>query len=102
MKLFREEYLTKNPKNKKTVENEIQILKELSHKGVIRLQEYGMNGCVKKQSGKVMNGLTYILLEYAPGGTLFSLCESQGAMGEDSGRFFMNQMIEVLSYMHSK
>lgn len=37
-----------------------------------------------------MNGLTYILLEYAPGGTLFSLCESQGAMGEETGRFFMN------------
>ena len=49
-----------------------------------------------------MNGLTYILLEYAPGGTLFSLCESQGAMGEEAGRFFMNQLIEVLSYMHSK
>lgn len=37
MKLFRDEYLSKNPKNKKTVENEIQILKELNHKGVIRL-----------------------------------------------------------------
>jgi len=48
MKLFRDEYLTKNPKNKKTVENEIQILKELNHKSVIRLQDYGMNGVVKK------------------------------------------------------
>jgi len=32
---------------------------------------------------------------------LFDLCKINGAMGEDSGRYFMNQMIDALSYLHN-
>lgn len=102
VKLFREEYLAKNPTNQKTVETEIELLKELNHQGVVRAHECGTDGTVKKPSGKVMEDLSYIVLEYAQAGTLFNLCEAQGALGEDIGRFFLHQILDVLSYMHGK
>ena len=44
----------------------------------------------------------YILLEYVSGGLLFDLCQTVGGMGEDIGRFFLSQMIDVMANMHSK
>jgi len=46
--------------------------------------------------------LVYILLEYVTGGLLFDLCQTLGGMGEDNGRFFLNQMLDVIGYMQSK
>ena len=41
-------------------------------------------------------------MEYVSGGILFDLCQSDGAMGEETGKFFFNQMIDVLEYIQSK
>ena len=46
--------------------------------------------------------MVYILLEYVSGGLLFDLCQTCGGMGEEYGRFFLNQMIEVVGYMQGK
>lgn len=100
MKLLRDEYLKKDLRNLKTVENEIAILKMLDHHGIVKCIETGKNGTVMKPSGTVVKDLVYILLEYIPNGTLFNLCESNGAMGESIGRFFLHQIIEVLGFMH--
>ena len=42
------------------------------------------------------------MLEYIPGGLLFDVCQNLGNMGEDAGRFFLAQMLDVLGYMHGK
>lgn len=42
------------------------------------------------------------MLEYVPGGLLFDVCQNLGSMGEDGGRFFLSQMLDVLDYMHGK
>lgn len=102
MKLLREEYLKKDQRNLKTVENEISILRGLNHKGIIKVVETGTNGIVLKPKGTVVKNLVYILLEYVPSGTLFNLCEKNGAMGENIGRFFLHQILDVLKYMHDK
>ena len=41
-------------------------------------------------------------MEYVHGGSLWDLTQEMGAMGEDAGRFFLNQMIEILEYMHNE
>lgn len=41
-------------------------------------------------------------MEHVSGGLLYDLCNSLGAMGEDCGRFFMHQIVDVLSYMHKR
>ena len=90
MKLLRDEYLAKDQRNLKTVKNEMDILRGLDHKGIVRLIETGQKGTVLKPSGTKMQNLVYLLLEYVPCGTLFNLCEKNGPMGENIGRFFLH------------
>lgn len=42
------------------------------------------------------------MLEYIDGGILFDLVQGQGKMGEESGRYFLHQLTDVLQYMTSK
>lgn len=102
LKLLREEFLQRDKESIKSVEQEIQILQGLKHPNVVKIQGYGSDGYVKKPSGREIKNLVYILLEYVPGGLLFDLCQSVGGMGEDAGRYFLSQMIDVLSYMQGK
>lgn len=74
----------------------------LKHQNIVNILGYGSDGYVKKPSGREIKNLVFILLEYIPGGLLFDLCQTCGGMGEDAGRYFLNQMIDVLSYMQSK
>merc|ERR1711998_658821 len=49
-----------------------------------------------------IKNLVYILLEYVTGGLLFDLCQTVGGMGEEAGRYFLSQMLDVLGYIQSK
>lgn len=102
LKLLREEFLNRDDHSIKSVEQEIQILHGLNHDNIVNIKGYGSDGHVKKPSGREIKNLVYIYLEYVPGGLLFDLCQTMGGMGEDGGRYFMNQMIDVLSYMGGK
>lgn len=42
------------------------------------------------------------MLEHVSGGLLFDLCQSLGGMGEDAGKFFLHQLLDVLEYLHSR
>jgi len=64
------------------------------------MHEYGDSGQVVKPSGRVIENLVYIVMEFVQGGLLFDLCQTMGAMGEDAGRFFLHQMLDSVSYMH--
>ena len=68
----------------------------------MKLLDYGSEGTVKKKSGRVIEDLVYILMEHVAGGLLYDLCNQLGAMGEDCGRFFLHQIVDVLSYMHKR
>jgi serine/threonine protein kinase len=102
LKLLREEFLQRDADSIKSVEQEIQILQGLKHVNIVNILGYGSDGQVKKPSGREITNLVYILLEYVTGGLLFDLCQTVGGMGEDDGRYFLTQMIEVLGYMQSK
>jgi serine/threonine protein kinase len=57
---------------------------------------------VLKPSGRMIDNLVFIVMEYVSGGLLFDLCQTMGAMGEDAGRFFLMQLLESIDYMHNK
>ena len=42
------------------------------------------------------------MLECITGGLLFDVVQTMGGMGEDYGRFFMAQMLDVLEFMQAK
>merc|ERR1711939_33855 len=102
LKLLRDEFLSRDEKSIKAVEKEIQILQGLKHGNIVNILGYGSDGTVLKPSGRKIENLVYILLEYVSGGLLFDLCQTMGGMGEDYGRFFLNQIIEVVGYMQGK
>ena len=74
----------------------------LEHKNINKILGYGADGKIVKVSGREIKGLIYIMLEYEIGGIFFDMCEITSAMGEDGGRYFMHQLCDVISYIHSK
>ena len=83
----------------------LQALKE--HSNIIGLLDYGENGSVyKPTSGRTVEGLIYIVLEYVEGGLLlFDLCQKvagSNGFGEDCGRYMFRQLIQALEHMHSR
>jgi len=84
------------------VENEISILLDLDHPHIYKVVSYGSDGVITKPSGREIQNLVYIIVDYVPGGLLFDSCKLAGAMGEDAGRYFMNQITDVLSYLHNQ
>ena len=101
IKIMRDEFLQRDENSLRSVENEITILKNMKHQGIVQMLDYGDNGQVLKPSGRVIPSLIYIVMEYVEGGLLFDLCQLMQAMGEDSGRFFAHQMLNSIEYLHS-
>lgn len=101
IKILRDEFLKRDEHTILSVQNEITILQSLDHSGIVRMLEFGDSGHVLKPSGRVIPNLVYIMMEFVQGGLLFDLCELMAAMGEDTGRFFANQMLDAIDYMHS-
>ena len=101
IKILKEEFLRRDEDSILSVQNEITILKNLQHIGIIRMIDFGDAGQVLKPSGRIISNLVFIVMEYVQGGLLFDLCQTMGAMGEDAGRFFMGQLIDSVGYMHN-
>merc|ERR1712166_492252 len=101
VKILKEEFLRRDEDSILSVQNEITILKNLQHSGIIKMVDFGDAGQVVKPSGRVISNLVFIIMEYVKGGLLFDLCQTMGTMGEDNGRFFMHQMIDAIEYMHN-
>lgn len=72
-----------------TVKNEITVLKYMQHNGIIRIFDFGNNGKIVKPSGRVVEHIVYIVMEYVDGGLMFDLCKEMGPLGEDASRFFL-------------
>lgn len=100
IKILKEEFLKRDNDSILSVHNEITILKNLEHSGVVRLLDFGDAGTVVKPSTRVISNLVFIVMEFVQGGLLFDLCQLMGAMGEDAGRFFAHQMLDAIDYMH--
>jgi len=102
IKILKEEFLRRDQDSILSVHNEITILKNLQHAGIISMYEYGDAGQVLKPSGRIIDNLVFIVMEFVQGGLLFDLCQTMGAMGEDAGRYFLHQIIDSMEYMHNK
>jgi len=96
IKIMKTEYLNRNAKIMKNIEQEIQILGCMNHKNIVRLIDYGTDGEIIKPSGRQIQNIVYIMMEYISGGLMFNLCQNLGGMGEDVGRFFCRQLIRVM------
>ena len=82
------------------VEKEIEILLGTNHPNINKLLDYGQYGRILKPSGRLIENVVYLVLDYVPGGVFFDTCKVGGEMGEDAGRYFMRQICDAISYLH--
>jgi serine/threonine protein kinase len=86
-------------KFKRVLENEVALLAQMDHPGVIKLHEYNLIGeLVVKPCGKCIQ-IYFIVLELVDQVDLFSVIEN-GAFKERVARFFFSQLCEGVSYLH--
>ncbi|CAG2171420.1 unnamed protein product [Oppiella nova] len=79
------------------IKNELFILQKIRHPHVIKLiQHFIIND---RQTNKT---IIYILMQFAPGGTLSSHCNANGPFDERMCQQWFAQMLSALSFMHSK
>lgn len=73
LKVIKVEYLNKAD-SMEYLQTEITIMENLKHKQIVKLKGYGTDGKIVKNSGKIMTGIVYIMMEYVEGGLLFDFC----------------------------
>ena len=87
---------TSNPKAKKYLDNEISILRDISHPNIVKLYD------VKETSS-----FYYLVTEYCNGGSLSDCLETyiekyNKPFPEEVVQFLMRQIVSALSYLHKK
>ena len=63
---------------------------------------YGDDGLIIKPSGRHLENLIYLTMEFVEGKLLFDVCKSNGSMGEDVGRLFAIKMLDCMEYMQNQ
>lgn len=81
--------------------NEVEIMKSLSHPNIVRLFEYDENGVKEKKSGD-QEQVLYLILELIKGGELFDFVASTGSFKEPVARFYFKQLLSGLEYLNNK
>lgn len=79
----------------------VETMSHLSHPNILNMVEYSKQGVVKKSDGK-SEEVIYIVLELAQGGELFDYVAQTGRYEENIARFYFNQMLEGLDYVHKR
>ena len=74
IKILKDEFLRRDNDSILSVQNEITILKNLQHAGIIQMLDFGDQGQVVKPSTRVIPSLVYLVMECVQGGLLFDLC----------------------------
>ena len=80
---------------------EVQTMSQLSHLNIVNLIEYSKDGVVEKKSG-AKEHVIYIVLELATGGELFDYVATTGRFSDLIARFYFQQLLDGLNYVHSK
>jgi serine/threonine protein kinase len=101
LKFITGEFLSRHEDSYKSVEQEIAVLEKMNSDNIIKLLGWGADGKIVKPSGRVHDKLIYIMLEYVDGGLLFDLCQNLGGLGEDVGRYYLHQLLDVMEHMQS-
>lgn len=83
------------------VMTEVQTMDGLSHPNILNMLEYSKDGVVKKSNGQ-SEAVIYIVLELAQGGELFDFVAQTGRYSEHVARFYFNQLLDGLEYVHKR
>ncbi|XP_045473361.1 ribosomal protein S6 kinase beta-1 [Harmonia axyridis] len=91
MKVLRKAAIFRNRKDAIHTRAERNILVEIKHPFIVELK-YAFQ----------TNGKLYLILEYLPGGELFTQLEAEGIIVEDHAVFYLAEIILAIEHLHSK
>jgi serine/threonine protein kinase len=81
--------------------NEINSLKKMEHKNILKLHKYSDKEKAIKKDGSTIN-VAYIALEYSENGELFDYVAETGKFSDQEARYFYHQIIDALEYIHGQ
>ena len=105
VKIIKTNYLFSDNKARSAVDDEIVVMRNLDHDGIVKLHEHGKDGVVLKPSGRAVDRLVYMVMEYVRGDLLFdfqAMMDEGEGMGETYSRLFMHQLLDAIEHMHDK
>jgi len=92
--------LKKNSRfNEESIRTEIECMKRVKHKNVIRLLAHDYNCKYPGKDGK-FEDTVLMVLEYAPGGDLYDILFYSGKLNEQITKTYFLQLADALSAMH--
>ena len=90
------------PNHEEYVLEEAKIMQELDHPNITRVYEVETNATLTDEHGH-NSEVMYISMQYEPNGCIFDYLEAEeGGFGEKYAKYFFLQLVDALSYCHSK
>ncbi|CAI9742841.1 S6 kinase beta-1-like [Octopus vulgaris] len=90
MKVLKKATIARNAKDTAHTRAERNILEAVKHPFIVKLMYAFQTG-----------GKLYLILEYLPGGELFTQLEKEGIIMEDSACFYLGEICLALEHLHS-
>lgn len=94
--------MDKNPDHEeamdKLVQNEIDVMKSVSHPSIVNLLNYSVSENLIKPNGDKKE-VYYLAMELATGGELFDFLAEAGPFSEELTRYYFKQLIDVFAYL---
>ena len=81
----------------KMVLDEVEAVKKVEHRHVIKILDNGIEDYVKPSGRKKVN---YIIVQIAEGGELFDIVLETGSFPEPLARFYFRQFMDGLKHVH--
>jgi len=92
-------FIKKRKESVDFAKQEMEIQQKLDHKNIVRVHSCGEDGIIKKASGKTIDGLFYLVMDYVPEGLMYDIIEHFEGVGEMVGRFFLKQLLDSMEYL---
>ena len=86
---------------KKLVKQEYKTMEQLNHPHIVKMMEKGKKANFINHDG-TKSKVYWISLELCLGGDFFDIVSESGAFSEDFARYYFQQMVSALEYMHDK
>lgn len=84
----------------KSLENELNVMQNLQHKNIVKFLGLHPHGQYVNRKG-VAKSVAYAVIELASKGEIFEVLFKIGPFNENMARFYMQQLVSALHYLHS-
>lgn len=96
------EKLKKSPKIAEMLLREYTVLAKMDHPNIVKPLKYQESAVLLRLKGKSPAEVPFLALELVPNGEVYDLVSSRGALTQEVVLYLFTQMMETISYIHSR